>query len=163
MKKLLPIIALIAVLAPAALAATPSPASPAQFCKSELTKIGSANFISEFAAGQSQQAAFSACVKKQNTEAAQAQQNAAKTCAAALKLNASAFMTQWGTTNSNRANAMGKCVSATAHQLHQAQQQAEVNAAAACKALKASMSAAAFKAANGGKANAFAVCVASKK
>jgi hypothetical protein len=61
--------------------------------------------------------AFGKCVSSKAKESTQEQQdatlNAAKTCKAERALDPAAFKTKWGT-NANKANAFGKCVSATA-------------------------------------------------
>jgi len=89
------------------------------------------------------------------------EKNAAKACKAErASLGADAFAAKYGT-NANKKNAYGKCVSETARKLT-AEQQAEKNAAKACKAERASIGADAFAAkygTNANKKNAFGKCV----
>src|SRR5262249_51854975 len=95
------------------------------------------------------------------TSTTSAEKNAAKACKAErASLGADAFAAKYGT-NGNKKNAYGKCVSRTVRQLV-AEQQAEKNAAKACKAERASLGADAFAAkygTNPNKKNAFGMCV----
>jgi ABC-type microcin C transport system permease subunit YejB len=96
-----------------------------------------------------------------------AEKNAAKKCKAERGTTAESiatFKAKYGT-NTNKANAFGKCVSQTAKKIEaQQEEQAEENAAKKCKAERGTTaeSIAAFKATygtNANKANAFGKCV----
>jgi len=95
----------------------------------------------------------------------QAEQNAAKACKAEREQSGvGAFKDKYGT-NANKANAFGKCVSATAAKAEaeaEANEQAEENAAKKCKAERTQLGVQAFKdkyGTNANKANAFGKCV----
>jgi ribosomal protein S24E len=189
MTRALMICAAFLILVPAALAVPPAdkgkPESPgksaaapgqsaeqnaAKACKAERTKLGVQAFKDKYGTNANKANAFGKCVsataKKLEAaeEAQQATENAAKACKAErTKLGVQAFKDKYGT-NANKANAFGKCVSATAKKLEAAEeaQQATENAAKACKAERTKLGVQAFKdkyGTNANKANAFGKCV----
>ena len=164
MTKLIFLVVALAV-APVALAAPAPGTSPAADCKAQLASVGAANFKSMYAPQGNNASAMSNCVRTKNAQAGQQQASAARQCTAeksdagfAAAHGGKSFNAYYGA-NDNDRNAFGKCVSAKAKAKHDAQQSAELKAGKACKAQKASMGAAAFKAAHGGGANAFGKCV----
>jgi hypothetical protein len=93
-----------------------------------------------------------------------AEQNAAKACKAERAKDPVAFSNQYGT-NANKRNAFGKCVSSKVKAAAQGpQDQAEQNAAKACKAelAKDPVAFANKYGTNANKRNAFGKCVSSK-
>jgi hypothetical protein len=104
---LLAMLALLAVPA-AALASTPSKAASAN-CQAQLKVMGRTNFRHTYVT-------FGRCVAKMASLSAaqrQATLNAARTCRAEQLADRAAFTAKYGT-NTNKANAFGKCVSMTA-------------------------------------------------
>jgi hypothetical protein len=95
-----------------------------------------------------------------------ADKNAAKKCKAErTSMGVTAFNAKYGT-NTNKANAFGKCVSGMAKKAEaEAHEQAEENAAKKCKAERTSIGVTAFNAkygTNKNKANAFGKCVSAQ-
>jgi hypothetical protein len=175
MKKFLLLAALLALAAPTAYAAPPagkgkpesvstsSGQGPAALCKEQRRTMGMSAFRSLHAPSGSPKAAFDACLAKLATQVTTDAKNAAKECKALRAANPEAFKTEWGT-NPNKANAFGKCVSAKANGSAEEQQEATLNAAKECKALRAA-NPEAFKTdwgTNANKKNAFGKCVSSK-
>ncbi len=120
-----------------------------------------ANFRSTYAPTGSPKAAFDACVAKLSQAASTNAKNAAKACQEERAKDPLAFQGKYGK-NTNKANAFGKCVSMTARGLSEAQQDATLDAAAACKSERQQMSADAFKGkygTNPNKSNAFGQCI----
>jgi hypothetical protein len=163
MKRFLIVAALAIVAVPAALAVPPAAdQSASQLCKEQRKVMGMANFRALYAPTGSPQAAMNACLAKQVTVASTVAKNAAKECKAEqASLGVEAFNAKYGT-NPNKKNAFGKCVSSTAAELEEEQQQATLNAAKKCKAERVSLGVAAFNAKYGTNANkkhAFGKCV----
>jgi hypothetical protein len=181
MKKLLTIgCAALACLAPAAASAKDHPAktSASKFCKQLAAASGGKHSETYAAAVRTlfpdarkvtARNAYGKCVSAKTREnetetaqaAQQAQKNAAKTCKEQRSTDPAGFATQWG----SKKNAYGKCVSATARaQQQQAQdaQQAEdastLNAAKTCKAQRKS-DPSGFATQWGTRRNAFGKCV----
>jgi hypothetical protein len=104
------LVAAIALLAlPAAAVANTSPKVASLNCKAQLRAMGKTNF-------QQVYGTFGRCVARMSQLTAAQQKatlNAAQKCRAEQLANAAAFKAKWGT-NANKANAFGKCVSATA-------------------------------------------------
>jgi hypothetical protein len=152
--------ALLALAVPAVALATDEPPSPTDLaqaaCKSEKAQMGTRTFKATYAA-TSASAATKACVVKRDGSAETALKNAAKTCKAERAADPAAFTTKYGT-NKNGKNAYGKCVSAKARGLTAQQTTARVNAAKACKTLKAEHKAD-FESTYGTTKNAFGKCV----
>ena len=172
MKRILLLAALFVLAVPVAYAAPPggqgeesasvsqATSSSAQ-CREQRRAMGMANFRSLYAPTGSPKAAFDACVAKLSQAASTNAKNAAKACQAERAQNAEAFKTKYGK-NVNGANAFGKCVSMTARGLTEAQQDATLDAAAACKSERQQIGADAFKAKHGtnaNKSNAFGKCI----
>jgi hypothetical protein len=136
MKKLLTITALLALVVPAAFAAPPdgkgkpenaasasatqqATENAAKKCKAERQSMGAQAFANEYGTNPNKRNAFGKCVsgqKKEELEAQQATENAAKKCKAERQsMGAQAFADEYGT-NANKRNAFGKCVSQKANQ-----------------------------------------------
>jgi hypothetical protein len=136
MRKLLTITALFALVVPAAFAVPPEgkgkPASAASAsatqqatenaakkCKAERQSLGAQAFADKYGTNPNKRNAFGKCVssqKKEESEAQQATENAAKKCKAERQsMGAQAFADKYGT-NPNKRNAFGKCVSQKANQ-----------------------------------------------
>jgi hypothetical protein len=172
MKHFLPLLLAAAVIAPAAFAENGGQGkSPAQFCKTELTTLGAANFKSLYAPGGTGANAMGKCVSKHARAAAANRTNAAKACKAEMAMSETEFRAAHGGksfaefygANDNDRNAYGKCVSSKAKAANAQQEAATMKAAKACKAERAA-DRAAFTAKYGGKAaSAFGKCVSSKK
>ena len=144
----------------AAAAQVPAPADAAKAaCTDEKQAMGTKLFKQTYAS-KSTAKAMTACVAKREPAAATDAKNAAKACKAEHASDPAAFAEKYGT-NKNKKNAHGKCVSRKAQQATEAETEARVNAARACKAERAA-DPAAFKA-NYGKnkndKNAFGRCV----
>lgn len=168
MTRLALILALAALALPAAALAdgAPTPAQQAStFCKAQRTSLGTAVFTQTYGGGAN---AYGKCVSKLQAQADQNASSAAKACKAE-QADASFASThdnktfdQFYAGNSNNAkNAYGKCVSTKAQQQGQAQQQATIAAAKACKADRATDKVA-FAGTYGSRANAFGKCVSTK-
>ena len=159
------------VLAPAALAENGNQGkSPAQFCKSELTTLGLANFKSLYAPGSTGANAMGKCVSKHARAAAANRTNAAKSCTAEKNMAEADFRAAHGGKsfgelygrNENDRNAYGKCVSSKTQSANAQQEAALLKAAKSCKAERAA-DRAAFTARYGGKAaSAFGKCVSAR-
>ncbi len=172
MKRLLLLAALFVLAVPVAYAAPPGgqgeesagasqAASPSDLCREQRRTMGMANFRSTYAPTGSPKAALDACVAKLSQAASTNAKNAAKACQAERAKDPLAFQTKYGK-NVNKANAFGKCVSMTARDLSEAQQDATLDAAAACKSERQQMGADAFKGkygTNANKSNAFGKCI----
>ncbi len=166
MKRLLLLAALFVLAVPVAYAVPPagSGPNPSQLCKEQLRAVGASGFQSLYAPNANGKNAFGKCVSWQSQLAQSAAKNAAKTCktergATAEKI--AAFNEKYGS-NANARNAFGKCVSMTARDLVEAQQDATLDAAAACKSERQQMGADAFKGkygTNANKSNAFGKCI----
>jgi hypothetical protein len=160
--------AAFAVPAGAFAAATPSANSLAvQSCKTQQAALGAAPFKATYGAN-----AYGKCVSKGVRAAAANLASAAASCKTEQAMPAADFSAAHGGKTfdafygnakgkSADANAYGKCVSQKAKATAQAQTQATVAAAKACKAELAA-SKTAFATAYGSKANAFGKCVALK-
>ncbi len=135
--------------------------SPSAQCRAQRRTMGMANFRSTYAPTGSPKAAFDACVAKLSQAASTNAKNAAKACQDERAKDPLAFQTKYGK-NTNKANAFGKCVSMTARGLSVAQQDATLDAAAACKSERQQVGADAFKGkygTNANKSNAFGQCI----
>ena len=139
-------------------------------CRSERESLGETAFNQKYGKNENDRNAFGKCVSKL-TRAEQANRtSAAQQCRAeqndpnfAASHGGKTFEQFYGSGQSGK-NAFGKCVSAKAKALSQAQQQRTLNAAKQCKAERAA-DPAAFKArygSNSSKANAFGKCVSMK-
>ncbi len=170
---LLVTLALMAVPATALAADSPSSsdqASAAKLCSAQRTAMGAAAFTALYGTNGSAANAYGKCVSKLAKGQEQNRLNAAKQCTAeqsdssfAANHGGKSFDQLYGS-GKNGKNAFGKCVSTKAQAATEAQQQATVNAAKACKAERGA-DAAAFKTKYGTgktKANAFGKCVAAK-
>lgn len=148
------------------LASDPSPANQAtaqQRCRDQLKTMGVKDFRALYGTNANKKNAFGKCVSKLAQQEAANQDNAAKQCQKERDDNPAAFATKYGTNHNNR-NAFGKCVSQKAKAQSQAEQQATLNAAKACKAERAD-DATAFQnkyGKNHNKQNAFGKCVSMK-
>jgi hypothetical protein len=114
-------------------------------------------------AAKSTSKAMKACVAKREPAAETAAKNAAKECKAERAADPEAFAEKYGT-NKNKKNAYGKCVSSKTQEATEAETEARVNAAEACKAERAEdPDAFAEKyGKNKNKKNAFGKCVSQK-
>jgi hypothetical protein len=155
-----------AVIAPAALA---TDTNPAKVCKSELARLGAADFKSLYAPGGSGANAMGKCISRHAKAASVNHSNAAKACKAEQALPEADFRAAHGGKsfaefygkNKNDRNAYGKCVSAKAQAADAEQEAAKMKAAKACKAERKA-NPAAFTAKYGGKpVSAFGKCVSS--
>ncbi len=109
-------------------------ANASKQCKAEAEQLGAEAFAAKYGTGKKGRNAHGKCVSakaKEQQAAADAEdrdeiaerKSAAKTCAAERKqIGAEAFRAKYGT-NANKRNAFGKCVSKTAKQLHEQEQQ----------------------------------------
>jgi hypothetical protein len=175
MKRFLVVAALLALAAPAAFAAPPAGKgkpdsnsssgvqSSAALCKAQRKSMGMGAFRALYAPTGSPKAAMDACLTKVSAQTTTTYKNAAKECKALRDQDPVAFKSTWGT-NTNGANAFGKCVSTKAKAQTQEQQQETVSAAQACKKEKADGAQAfADKYGTGNKKNAFGKCVSATK
>ncbi|HSF61383.1 MAG TPA: hypothetical protein VLA69_06785 [Gaiellaceae bacterium] len=112
-----------------------------ELCKQQRRSMGMRTFRATYAPTGSPKAAMNACLAQQVQVATTAAKNAAKACRAEqLDPNFAAghgnksFAEHYGTENSNRKNAFGKCVSSKASAAVESQQDATLNAAKRCKA-----------------------------
>jgi hypothetical protein len=156
---------------PAALAANQaSPSSPAQRCSAQRTAIGAIAFNQLYGANANDRNAFGKCTSKLARSDQQNTTIASKACNTeqndpnfAATHNGKTFAQFYGA-NKNGRSAFGKCVSQKAQAAAQAQQQATINAARACRAeQKANPNT--FKntyGTNANKSNAFGKCVSHK-
>ncbi|MGH3136887.1 MAG: hypothetical protein ACRDPV_10400 [Gaiellaceae bacterium] len=122
--------------------------------------MGMATFRELYAPTGKPKAAMDACLVKQVQTTSTQAKNAAMACKVERGTTAesiAAFELKYGT-NGNKKNAFGKCVSGTAQDAVEAQQDATMNAAKKCKSMRTS-NRAAFDAAYGTKKNAFGKCV----
>ena len=171
MKRALLVAVLAIVAVPAALAVPPAgeEANAAKKCKAERAAMGVAAFGAKYGTNANKKNAFGKCVSSTARELEEQHEqdalNAAKQCKAErAALGVEAFAAKYGT-NKNKKNAFGKCVSGKAKELeeeHEADEQAELNAAKKCKAELASLGVTAFNAKHGtnkNKKNAFGKCV----
>jgi len=168
MTRLLIIAALFCFAVPAALAVPPAgqdqsgPAatpSASELCKQQRRTVGMAAFRQLYAPTGSPKAAMDACLTKQIQTASTAAKNAAMACKAERGITAesiAAFELEYGT--GNKKNAFGKCVSETARDAVEVQQDVTMNAAKKCKSMRAT-NRAAFDTAYGTTKNAFGKCV----
>jgi len=158
-------LALLAVPA-VTLASDPSPANQAtaqQRCRDQRNAMTAKDFRDLYGTNQNKRNAFGKCVSKLAQQEAANQENAAQQCRTERDADAVAFADKYGT-NGNKRNAFGKCVSQKAKAKSQAEQQATLNAAKACKAERAD-NLAAFQdkyGKNHNKQNAFGKCVSMK-
>jgi homogentisate 1,2-dioxygenase len=169
-RKLVLIIAFALVAVPSALAANGSSSSPAQRCDVQRTAIGTTAFNQLYGTNADRSNAFGNCVSKLARADEQNIANASKACKAeqedanfAANHGGKTFAQFYGT-NKNGHNAFGRCVSQKAEAAAQAQQQATINAARACKA-EQKANPTAFKnryGTNANKSNAFGKCVSQK-
>ena len=139
--------------------------SPSAQCREQRRTMGMANFRSTYAPLGSPQEAFDVCVARLTQQVSNDYKNAAKACRAERALDPVAFKNKYGM-NENKANAYGKCVSMTARGLSEDQQDATLDAAAACKSERQQMGMPAFKAkygTNANKSNAFGKCIQKSK
>jgi hypothetical protein len=152
--------ALLAFAVPAAALAAneaPSPVDLAKAaCKSEKAQMGKKTFTLTYP-GSGASTATETCVAKRDGRATADVKNAAKECKAERAADAAAFTKKYGT-NKNGKNAYGKCVSGKARHATEQETQARINAAKACKKLKAEQKAT-FEASYGTKKNVFGKCV----
>jgi hypothetical protein len=168
MRKLITLAALALVALPAAAAAQTSPPptqNAAQLCRAERQAMGEQVFKMTYGTNANRSNAFGRCVSKKNREANAARTNASERCRAEREqLGEAAFNAKYGR-NRNDRNAFGKCVSQHAQAEQQANQQATLRAARACRAERQSMGAAAFNAkygTNRNDRNAFGKCVSQR-
>ena len=159
MRKLILATLLVLAVPAAALAANeaPSPVDLAKAaCKSEKAQMGKKTFTLTYP-GSGASTATETCVAKRDGRATADVKNAAKECKAERAADAAAFTKKYGT-NKNGKNAYGKCVSGKARHATEQETQARINAAKACKKLKAEQKAT-FEASYGTKKNVFGKCV----
>jgi hypothetical protein len=138
----------------------PTPADLARdACRTEKHDMGTKVFKLTYAA-KSTSKAMTACVAKAQPVAAAATQNASQACKAERDADAAAFAQKYGT-NTNKKNALGKCVSSKAQQATEETTEERVDAAKTCKTER-DADPAAFTAkygTNKNKKNAFGKCV----
>jgi hypothetical protein len=150
---------------------TPSPTTPSasKQCRTERSAMGLELFRMTYGTNKNKRNAFGKCVAKRThatTEAAKdAKENASKDCKAERTADPAAFKAKYGT-GKRGANAHGKCVSQQAKsktaKTVEAEVEADVNAAKACKTERKA-DPAAFAAKYGtskSQRNAFGKCVA---
>ena len=168
---LLTVAAAAALCVPAAALADATPSATAlagAACKTQLTALGATTFNGTYGTNASKSNAMGKCVSAAVRKANGALASASATCKAqqsdanfAATHNNTTFNAFYGANGKGKnadANAYGKCVSTTAKATTNAQTQATITAAKACKAsLKADKTAFATK--YGTKANAFGKCV----
>lgn len=164
MKTLIATLTVFALTVPAALAAPPggqgqqSPTpSASEVCKQQRRTIGMQAFRDLYAPTGTPKAAMDACLAAQKSIAGIAAKNAAMECKAERAADEAAFNAKYGK-NANDKNAFGKCVSSKSTEEVESTQEATLNAAKKCKAMRASQRAA-FDQAYGTKKNAFGKCV----
>ena len=121
MKRLVTLAVLFCLAAPAAFAVPPvgqgsQSTSPSAFqlCKEQRKTMGMADFRALYAPTGNPKAAMDACLSQQVHATSTDAKNAAKACQAERALDVQAFATKYGTTNANKKNAFGKCVSQNA-------------------------------------------------
>jgi hypothetical protein len=163
MRKTLIVAALVLVATPGvALAAAEDPATAAvarDACKAEKGAMGTKLFKQTHAA-KSTSKAMKACVAIRGQAVATAAKNAAKECKTERAADPAAFAEKYGA-NKNKKNAFGKCVSSKTKAATEAETEARVNAAKACKAERAADPEAFTEkyGKNKNKKNAFGKCV----
>ncbi len=144
-----------------ALAAAQDPATAAarDACKAEKHAVGTKLF-KQMHAAKSTSKAMKACVATRAQAVATAAKNAAKECKTERAADPAAFAEKYGA-NKNKKNAFGKCVSSKTKEATEAETEARVNAAKACKAERAADPAAFAEkyGKNKNKKNAFGKCV----
>jgi hypothetical protein len=109
MRRMILVAALALLVLPAAAAANTSPKAASVNCRAQLQAMGKTNFRQVYVT-------LGRCVARMSHLTAAQQKatlNAARACRAEQLAGPAAFKTKWGT-NVNKANAFGKCVSATA-------------------------------------------------
>jgi hypothetical protein len=167
MKRLtLTIAALVWIAAPSALAGPSAQDPDAQACKAQRNTIGMSAFRLLYAPNGNPKAAMEACLAQQQQVVTTEAKNAAKACKAergTTQESRSAFEDTYGQ-NGNKKNAFGKCVSQKAGEAVEAEQEATLDAAKACKAERGTtaQSRETFTEKYGGKKNAFGKCVSQK-
>lgn len=173
MTRLIAIAAFFCLAVPAAFAVPPAgdEQNAAKKCKAERAAMGVALFNAEHGTNANKKNAFGKCVsstaKVLEEQDAEDELNAAKQCKAErAAMGVEAFNAEHGT-NKNKKNAFGKCVSGKVKELaqeHEAEEQAELNAAKKCKAERGTTATSieAFNIEHGtnkNKKNAFGKCV----
>jgi hypothetical protein len=163
------------VLVPAVALAETTPtgqdrANAARLCSAQRTAMGVPAFKLLYGTNADRSNAFGKCVSKLARLQVQNRENAAKQCRSeqndptfAATHDGKTFEQFYGTGKGK--NAFGRCVSTKAKAASAEQQQATINAAKACKAERAQMGAAAFRAkygTNPNKRDAFGKCVSLK-
>ena len=159
MRKLILAGALALVIAPASASAADAPSAEAlakASCKTQKAEMGVKVFKQTYNA-KGVGKAVKACAGVTEDTAADALKNAAKECKAERDADAETCATTYGT-NTNNANAFGKCVSGKAKDKVDEETDDTVAAAATCKALK-KVDATPFESTYGSKKNAFGKCV----
>ena len=158
MRRTLIVAALALLVVPgSALAADTTAAEAAKAaCKTEKHETGTQVFKRTYAA-KSMAKAMKACIAKTETTVEDAADTAAQDCKTERAADATAFAEKYGT-NKNGKNAYGKCVSSKTTEATEEETEARVNAAKACKAMRADDKTA-FEAEYGTKKNAFGKCV----
>jgi hypothetical protein len=164
MRKIALFVVLALVAVPAAFAVdSSSPTDQASaLCKQQRTAMGATVFKLTYGGSSN---AYGRCVSKVASTVSSDNATASKQCAAeradatfATAHNSKTFAQFYGASHGK--NAFGKCVSSKAHTLVQAQQQATITAAKACKTERTAMGPVAFTAKYGGHtSNAFGKCV----
>jgi len=165
------LIVLALTVVPVALADnSPSASSPAQRCAAERTAIGTPAFNQLYGTNALDRNAFGKCVVKLTRAEAQNTAKATEACRAEqsdvnfASTHGGKTFAQFYGTGKNGHNAFGRCVSQKASAAAQAQQQATIRAARACKAERTA-DPTAFKnkyGTNANKSNAFGKCVSQK-
>jgi RTX calcium-binding nonapeptide repeat (4 copies) len=141
-------------------AQTPAPAeTAAEACKAEKHAMGTKLFKQTYGA-KSASRATAACIAKRGPAAAADAKNASHACKAERAQDPAAFAEKYGT-GKNKKNAHGKCVSMKTQEATEAETEARVNAAEACKTERAADRAAFTEkyGTNKNKKNAFGKCV----
>jgi hypothetical protein len=160
---LLAVLSLVAV--PAAFAEnSPSPTEQAStLCKQQRTQMGTAAFKLLYGGASN---SYGRCVSKLTSTVGNNAANASKQCAKeradaafATTHDNRTFAQFYGSSAHGNGNAFGKCVSAKAKALAQAQQESTIAAAKTCKTERTQMGALAFTAKYGNRSNAFGKCV----
>jgi hypothetical protein len=151
---------LLALAAPAAaLAADDAPSAgelARQACKTEKAEMGTRTFKRTYGV-KSTSKAMQRCVAKATGSTETDVENAAQACKDERAGDDAAFRAKYGT-NKNGRNAFGKCVSAKAREESEDDTEDRVNAAQACKKLKADDENE-FEKTYGSGRNAFGKCV----
>ena len=142
----------------------------AQTCRTQRTTMGTAAFNALYGANENDRNAFGKCVSRLARAEQENRTTASSQCRTeqddpsfATSHGGKTFEQFYGSGQSGK-NAFGRCVSQKAKSLSQAQSQATMKAAKACKTERAA-DPAAFKAkygTNASKSNAFGKCVSAK-